>query len=113
MPLISLNEVHRLTGHSREHLRRCLEGVAFKAGPKRAKLFESRDVLTVRIAHGTIPNRNISEAESRRLLNLARAEQVRLANEVTRKQRIPLGDVDELLAECFGNIRRVVVARHS
>ena len=46
-------------------------------------------------------------------MNIAKRQQIELANEVTRRERIPLSDVGELLDECFGNIRRVVVARHS
>ncbi len=109
MPLISLNEIHQLTRHSREHIRRSLERLPFEEGPRKAKLYQSHDVLTLRLtAEGEAPA--ITEAESRRQLNLQKIKNLSVAEEVLRRERIPLQIVADSNERIFSNVAGLLKA---
>jgi hypothetical protein len=106
--LISINRISELTGHSREHVRRTLNGMPFTAGKSQAKLYESKDVLTLRLASGD--DRHITEAESRRLLNIEKTTLIRVQQESLRRVRIAIETVTEINTFCFSNIRGIILA---
>ena len=107
MQEVSINELHKLTGHTRATVEKKLNGVPYKDGPKQAKLYDSEVALS-RIYLGEKREKDgeddfIAPAEAARQLTVARKQEIELNMEVTRKERIPLEDIQEVYGEFFGN----------
>jgi hypothetical protein len=64
---------------------------------------------------GTVETKDgwITTREAVRQLTVEKALQVRLQNEITRKERIPIDDVNEAVSQVFGAIRGIVKANLS
>jgi len=91
---ISISAASRLTGKHRSTISKVASELQSFPGRKGALLYDSRELLQ-RLYIGTDGAPTASEAL--RQLSLARAEQVRLQNEITRKKRIPLDLVMDIL----------------
>ena len=91
---ISISAASRLTGKHRSTISKVASEMQSFPGRKGALLYDSRELLQ-RLYIGTDGAPTASEAL--RQLSLARAEQVRLQNEITRKKRIPLDLVMDIL----------------
>lgn len=104
MSKVSINEIVGLTGQTRATVIKRLEGHRFAPGPKQAKLYEHAQIFQWRSASGEADEKEVTEAESRRLLNLERIEGQRLENENKRKERIPLEIVEAINDRVFSNL---------
>lgn len=112
MPELSENQLVVLTGKPPRTVRKRLDKLEFKRGKGRAKLYDSAAALMLIYQVATPDDGGITAAEALRRLSIAKTEQINLANEITRRERIPLDDVSELLAEREAAMRRVIIAQH-
>ena len=111
MPLLSINELHGLTGKTRATVTKSLDGVAFKDGPKKAKLYDSRVALPkIYQASEADGGEYVTAQEAQRLLTIARRQQIDLEMEVTRKERIPLDVIEEVNDRAFSNVAGMLKA---
>jgi hypothetical protein len=91
---ISISAASRLTGKHRSTISKVASELQSFPGRKGALLYDSRELLQgLYIGTDGAP----TASEALRQLSLARAEQVRLQNEITRKKRIPLDLVMDIL----------------
>lgn len=106
---ISINEISKLSGATRETVAKRLQGRPFEAGPKQAKLYDFNQVFTWKSVDGSeMPV--ITEAESRRLLNLEKIEGEKLNNEKLRRERIPLEIIEARNDAALTNIAGIIKA---
>ena len=114
MKLVSLNEISILLGIERETAKRKLANIAPQNGPKGAKLYPSD--RAIRLCLGYADNgsedgeEKISLPEAQRLLTLAKKEQTDLQNEVLRKERVPLEDIEEANERVLSNVAGLIKA---
>jgi len=86
---ISTSDASRLTGKTRETCSRAARDLPAREGPGNSKLYDSRRLLQALYVGTDGP----TYSEAMRLLTLSRTEQVKLQNEITRKERIPIDDM--------------------
>ena len=104
---ISISAASRLTGKHRSTISKVASELQSFPGKKGALLYDSRELLQ-RLYIGADGAPTASEAL--RQLSLARTERVRLQNEITRKERIPLADVSSVNEEVFQAVVRIIKA---
>jgi hypothetical protein len=92
--LLSINQLFELTGRDRKTIKQKLEGVSFRNGEKSAHLYNSREVLPLIYAADNLEAARAAQARSQASLNAYREE-------VLRRERIPIGDVEAVLDETF------------
>jgi hypothetical protein len=107
MSYASVSALSRLTGMTRETVTKRLQQfeVPSRKGTKNGKEFETKVALPVIMGAGNAE----TLVEAQRQLALARTAGQVLANETTRKTRIPIDDVMEINEELFRNIRGIVM----
>jgi len=94
--LISEYQIAELTKTSTKTVRSRLIDLPHKPGPRNAKLYESHIALGVLYGVGAEYKKGIvTPQEAARQLTLARTKEIDLNMEVTRRERIPLEDVEE------------------
>jgi hypothetical protein len=101
-----------LTGKTRKTIRTKLQGVPYEAGKLSQKRYESKVALEI-IYVGATEGANgaaITSAEAARQLTIARKEQIDLEMEVSRKDRIPLGTLEEINDRVFSNVAGMIKA---
>ena len=111
---LSIRQLSALTGKTRESIAQRLAKLAHTPGAKGAKCYDGAAALEQIFTGnaGTDENGNfITEGESRRRLNIAKEAQIRLQNEVTRKNRIPIADIEALQILTFGNMAGIIKGR--
>lgn len=80
-------------------------GMPFEDGPRDAKLYQSRPaILKILRIEEEEATRIATSAEAARDLNVVKKAQIELAMEVTRKERIPLEDIEAINDEAFAGI---------
>lgn len=107
MKEISQLEIANLTSLDRETVRRRLEGMVFTPGPKRAKLYRSDSALirVLGVGDGSDDGvERVTQAEATRRYTISRDEQVKLEMEVTRGDRWPKDDVEEIHETSLSNV---------
>ena len=107
MELLSIKRLSELTGKTREEIVKKLLGVPFEDGPKNSKTYPSRVALERIYLGGTDgveDGEAVTEAESRRRLNIKRGAEIDLDMEIKRKQRIPLPVCEEINDRTFANM---------
>lgn len=97
-------QLHELTGRARGTVKKRVDGLPFEVGERGQKLYNSRDALERIMEVTDSDGKTINAAEASRLLTIARKEQINLEMEVTRKERVPIEDVSELLDATFANV---------
>ena len=101
----SENQFAQMTGKTRATIRRKLDGLEYEDGSHRARVYDSKSALE-RI-YGVDPGADgefVTEAESRRLLNLKKLEEIELDMQVKRKARIPLELIEQVNDRTFSGI---------
>lgn len=118
MPLLSINKLSELTGKTRETIGKKLDGVPHNLGEgdkRPAKLYDSKVALEIlylgRRADGGDeegPARPITIQEAARDLSIARTEQIALAMQSARRERIPIEDVNGINEEIFLHVAALI-----
>lgn len=113
MKLISKKEIAQLLGMTRETVDRKVSNMAHKDGPKGAMLYPSDVALRVCLGVNEVGEDGeapITLPEAQRLLTLAKKEQTDLQNEVLRKERVPLEDIEEANERVLSNVAGLIKA---
>jgi hypothetical protein len=111
MPLLSINELHKLTGKTRATVTKSMDGLTFQPGPKSGKLYDSKLALAKLYGvAGEDGTGSVTAQEASRLLTIARRQQIDLEMEVTRKERIPLNVLTMINERIFSNIAGMLKA---
>ena len=115
MKLISISEIAHLLEIDRETAKKKLASIGAKDGPKGAKLYPSDRALRLCLGYAEDGSEDgeekISLPEAQRLLTLAKKEQTDLQNEVLRKERIPLDDVEAVNERVLSNVAGLIKSR--
>lgn len=111
MPNVSINELSIWTGKDRQTISRALDGIDFIPGDRGAKLYPSRVALE-KLYHASTVNGGTftNKGEADRQLVLARKDQIHLEMEVTRGQRWPKQDVEEIHEKALFNVAGLIKA---
>ena len=102
MPLLSINELHKLTGKTRATVTKSMDGLTFQPGPKSGKLYDSK--LALAKLYG------VTAQEASRLLTIARRQQIDLEMEVLRGERWPSEDVEAIHETSLSNVAGLLKA---
>lgn len=108
MKLVSVNEISKLTGATRETVGKKLASLTPQTGPKNAKLYPSDKALRLVMGLNNDGEERIDYAEAQRRLAVAREAQIRLEMEVLDKQRPKLEDINEAMEALFRNIAGII-----
>lgn len=109
--LLSESQLAELTQRDRKTVRAKLMEVPYEDGPRNAKLYESHIALGVLYGVGADYKKGVvTPQEAARRLTLKRTEEIDLNMEVTRRERIPLEDVEEHNEQVLGNIAGIFKA---
>lgn len=93
-----------MTGRTRENIMGKLDGVPFEKKGS-AKLYDSVPALSrIFLGQSDTDGTALTEAESRRLLNLRRIAEIDLDMEIKRKERIPLDVLESVNDRAFSNV---------
>lgn len=111
MPNVSINELSHWTGKNRATIAKALDGIEYFPGPTGGKLYPSRTALE-KLYHASTANGGtfINKGEADRQLVMARKEQIHLEMEVTRGQRWPKPDVEEIHEKALFNVAGLIKA---
>ncbi len=106
MPLLSINQLAIFTGKTRATVTKAVDGIPAIHGPKKAKLYDSKVAFeAIYCRRGDEPGSDfVSEAESRRLLNIRRREQIDLEMSIKRKERIPIEILNAVNDDVFQSV---------
>jgi len=113
MPTLSVKQLSEYCGKTRETIGKRLDGVKFTEGAKAAKLYDSKTALEAIYLRGSNTGESefIDTAEAQRQLTVARRDQITLEMEVTRKDRIPLDDIEAVNDRVFSNVAGLLKAQ--
>ena len=105
----SETELALWTKRDRKTVRAKLVDLEHEIGPRGAKMFESHIALAILFGVDGSPSKEITAQEASRRLTLKRTEEIDLGMEVTRKERIPLEEIEECndaaLQNCAGILK--------
>ena len=105
MPLLSINELHKLTGKTRATVTKSMDGLTFQPGPKSGKLYDSKLALAKLYGvAGEDGTGSVTAQEASRLLTIARRQQIDLEMEVLRGERWPSEDVENIHETSLSNV---------
>jgi len=111
MPLLSINELHKLTGKTRATVTKSMDGLTFQPGPKSGKLYDSKLALAKLYGvAGEDGTGSVTAQEASRLLTIARRQQIDLEMEVTRGDRWPKEDVENIHETSLSNVAGLLKA---
>jgi hypothetical protein len=111
MPLLSINELHKLTGKTRATVTKSMDGLTFQPGPKSGKLYDSKLALAKLYGvAGEDGTGSVTAQEASRLLTIARRQQIDLEMEVTRGDRWPKEDVENIHEQSLSNVAGLLKA---
>ncbi len=111
MPLLSINELHKLTGKTRATVTKSMDGLTFQPGPKSGKLYDSKLALAKLYGvAGEDGTDSVTAQEASRLLTIARRQQIDLEMEVTRGDRWPKEDVENIHETSLSNVAGLLKA---
>lgn len=112
--LLNIRQLSRLTGRTRETIGHKLAHIPFKETSNRSKAFDSKVALDA-IYYGTPAGgggdgERITQAEATRRYTISRDEQVKLEMEVTRGDRWPKEDVENIHEQSLSNVAGLLKA---
>jgi hypothetical protein len=111
--LLNIRQLSRLTGRTRETIGHKLAHIPFKETSNRSKAFDSKVALDA-IYYGTPggggDGERITQAEATRRYTISRDEQVKLEMEVTRGDRWPKEDVENIHEQSLSNVAGLLKA---
>jgi hypothetical protein len=111
MPLLSINELHKLTGKTRATVTKSMDGLTFQPGPKAGKLYDSKLALAKLYGvAGEDGTGSVTAQEASRLLTIARRQQIDLEMEVLRGERWPSEDVEAIHETSLSNVAGLLKA---
>ncbi len=111
MPLLSITELHKLTGKTRATVTKSMDGLTFQPGPKSGKLYDSKLALAKLYGvAGEDGTDSVTAQEASRLLTIARRQQIDLEMEVTRGDRWPKEDVENIHETSLSNVAGLLKA---
>ena len=111
MPLLSINELHKLTGKTRATVTKSMDGLTFQPGPKSGKLYDSKLALAKLYGvAGEDGTGSVTAQEASRLLTIARRQQIDLEMEVLRGERWPSEDVENIHETSLSNVAGLLKA---
>ncbi len=114
MPLLSINELHKLTGKTRATVTKSMDGLTFQPGPKSGKLYDSKLALAKLYGvAGEDGTGSVTAQEASRLLTIARRQQIDLEMEVLRGERWPSEDVEAIHETSLSNVAGLLKAHES
>ncbi len=95
---------------TREKIGKVAEPLPFNEGPKGAKLYEASRLVPMLYlgATGDSATAAMTEAESRRQLNLCRKEEIELDMQIKRGERIPSSDAISIMGSVFAYVVAVL-----
>lgn len=110
MKLLSINELHILTGCTRETVGKKLEAVTFEPGPKGAKLYNSETALRMVLGVAEVSEEGevMTQAEANRRLTIKRGQQIDLEMEVLKGERPKLEEVMEVWQGIWDDIAGII-----
>jgi hypothetical protein len=113
MPDLSENQLSELTGRTRATIRKRMDGLEYRTGPHKARLYDSKIALEAIYLRGSNTGESdfIDTAEAQRQLTVARRDQITLEMECTRKDRIPLDDIEAVNDRVFTNVAGLLKAQ--
>jgi hypothetical protein len=112
MKLVSINELSRLTGHTRETCARRLEGVEPQPGPNRSKLYNSELALPLVMGISAAEDGDPTTlAEANRRLAIARTKQVEHETKKSQDKWVPIEEVIQVNGEIWDGMRKIIIAR--
>jgi hypothetical protein len=111
VPLLSINELHKLTGKTRATVTKSMDGLTFQPGPKSGKLYDSKLALAKLYGvAGEDGTGSVTAQEASRLLTIARRQQIDLEMEVLRGERWPSEDVENIHETSLSNVAGLLKA---
>ena len=112
MPKLSELQLSDITGKTRLTIKRKLADVPHEEGPHKARLYDSKVALeAIYIGLGESSTGDaITAAEAQRQLTIARKHEIDLNMEVTRRERIPLEDIEEANERVLSNVAGLIKA---
>lgn len=109
MKLVSISELSALTSKTRETVGKALRNIRSEPGPNNAKFYPS-DVALERVYGVFEKGDAVSLVDAQRQLAVARRQEIEVNIEISRKERIPLEDVNEVNEEALMNVAGVLKA---
>jgi hypothetical protein len=110
-PRLNIRQLSRLTGKMRETIGDRLHGLPHIL-TNGHKLYDTQPALELIYVGKTGDDGGITEAESRRRLNIAKTRSLELDDEIKRKTRIPIDLILDLYGATYGQIVAVIKAHH-
>ena len=110
-PRLNIRQLSRLTGKMRETIGDRLHGLPHTL-TNGHKLYDTQAALELIYIGKTGDDGGITEAESRRRLNIAKTRSLELDDEIKRKTRIPIDLILDLYAASYGQIVAIIKGQH-
>lgn len=109
-PRLNIRQLARLTGKTRETIGTRLAGLA-PTVENGHKLFDTQAALELIYIGTAAPDGSITEAESRRRLNIAKTRNLELDDQIKRKERVTLEAVEALNTAALTSIAAIIKSR--
>ncbi len=111
-PRLNIRQLSRLTGKMRETIGDRLHGLPHIL-TNGHKLYDTQPALELIYIGKSGDDGGITEAESRRRLNIAKTRSLELDDEIKRKTRIPIDLILDLYGATYGQIVAIIKAHHN